>query len=165
TDLKSYFLQGVYKDDNTLIKALTFGNYERTYQAWYGLTAEELEENRRQNPYTYENETDNYWQDHYQLHWNERFNNNWSTNLGLNDTKGKGYFEQYRPEESAANCSNLIEHGSDVIVRRWLDNDFYVLNANVSYTKNALEIITGEIGRASCRERVLIWLVVVLMNE
>src|SRR5690606_37270066 len=117
--------------------------YERTYQAWYGLTAEELEENRRQNPYTYENETDNYWQDHYQLHWNERFNNNWSTNLGLNYTKGKGYFEQYRPEESAANFSNLIEDGSDVIVRRWLDNDFYVLNANVSYTKNALEIITG----------------------
>src|SRR5690606_36906069 len=66
TDLKSYFLQGVYKDDNTLIKALTFGNYERTYQSWYGLTADELKENRRQNPYTYDEETDNYWQDHYQ---------------------------------------------------------------------------------------------------
>ncbi|MBU3822136.1 TonB-dependent receptor [Flavobacteriaceae bacterium XHP0103] len=143
TDLKSYFLQGVYKDDNTLIKALTFGNYERTYQAWYGLTAEELEEDRRQNPYTYENETDNYWQDHYQLHWNERFNNTWSTNLGLNYTKGKGYFEQYKPEESAADFANLIEDDSDVIVRRWLDNNFYVLNANVSYKKNALEIITG----------------------
>src|SRR5690606_35165312 len=82
TDLKSYFLQDVYKDDNTLIKALTFGNYERTYQSWYGLTADELKENRRQNPYTYDEETDNYWQDHYQLHWNERLNNNWSTNLG-----------------------------------------------------------------------------------
>ena len=143
TDLKSYFLQGIYKDDNTLIKALTFGNAERTYQAWYGLTADELKEDRRQNPYTYENETDNYWQDHYQLHWNERFDNNWSTNLGLNYTKGKGYFEQYKPEESAADFANLIEEDSDVIVRRWLDNNFYVLNANVTYKQNAFEIISG----------------------
>lgn len=143
TDLKSYFLQGIYKDENTLIKALTFGNVERTYQAWYGLTEEELEEDRRQNPYTYDNETDNYWQDHYQLHWNQRFNNNWSTNLGLNYTKGKGYFEQYKEGESAADFSNLIEDDSDVIVRRWLDNDFYVLNANVVYKKDALEIISG----------------------
>ena len=143
TDLKSYFIQGVYKDDNTLIKALTFGNVERTYQSWFGLTVDELQEDRRQNPYTYENETDNYWQDHYQLHWNERFDNNWSTNLGLNYTKGKGYFEQYKPEETATDFNNLIVDDSDVIVRRWLDNNFYVLNANVTYKKNRLEIISG----------------------
>ncbi len=143
TDLKSYFLQGIYKDGNTLIKALTFGNEERTYQAWYGLTADELKENRRQNPYTYDNETDNYWQDHYQLHWNERFDNNWSTNLGLNYTKGKGYFEQYKSEESAADFNNLIEEDSDVIVRRWLDNNFYVVNANVTYKNNVVEVISG----------------------
>ncbi|NNC49955.1 MAG: TonB-dependent receptor [Flaviramulus sp.] len=143
TDLKSYFLQGIFKDENTLIKALTFGNKERTYQAWFGLTSEELQENRRQNPYTYDNETDNYWQDHYQLHWNERFDNNWSTTIGLNYTKGKGYFEQYKTEETAADFNNLIEDDSDVIVRRWLDNNFYVVNANVTYKKDALEVISG----------------------
>ncbi|NNK83636.1 MAG: TonB-dependent receptor [Flavobacteriaceae bacterium] len=143
TDLKSYFLQGVYKDDNTLIKALTFGNKEYTYQSWFGLTAEQLVEDRRQNPYTYDNETDNYWQDHYQLHWNERFNNNWSTNIGLNYTKGKGYFEQYKKEESAEDFANLIQDDSDVIVRRWLDNNFYVINANATYKNDALEISSG----------------------
>ncbi|WP_282134602.1 TonB-dependent receptor [Seonamhaeicola maritimus] len=143
TDLKSYFLQGIYKDDNTLIKALTFGNKEYTYQSWYGLDATQLKEDRRQNPYTYDNETDNYWQDHYQLHWNERFDNNWSTNIGLNYTKGKGYFEQYKPEESAEDFANLIEDDSDVIVRRWLDNNFYVANANVSYKDQSIELITG----------------------
>ena len=143
TDLKSYFLQGIYKDDNTLIKALTFGNAERTYQSWFGLTADQLKEDRRQNPYTYDNETDNYWQDHYQLHWNERFNNNWSTNIGLNYTKGRGYFEQYKAEESAEDFNNLIQDGSDVIVRRWLDNNFYVVNANITYKDNDLEIISG----------------------
>ena len=143
TDLKSYFLQGVYKDETTLIKALTFGNKERTYQSWYGLTAEELRDNRRQNPYTYENETDNYWQDHYQLHWNERLDSNWSTNLGLNYTQGRGYFEQFKADELADNFSNLIEDGSDVIVRRWLDNDFYVVNANLTFKNSNLEVISG----------------------
>ncbi len=49
-----------------------------------------------QNPYTYDNETDNYQQDHYQLHWNEKLNKNWSTTIGLNYTRGKGYFEQFK---------------------------------------------------------------------
>ncbi|WP_194766646.1 TonB-dependent receptor [Tamlana sp. I1] len=153
TDLKSYFLQAVYKDDNTLIKALTFGNQERTYQAWYGLTKEQLNEDRRQNPYTYDNEIDAYWQDHYQLHWNERLDNNWSTTLGLNYTKGKGYFEQYEGDTDEIDLYNGIvvatgvnddgEPITDVIRRRWLDNDFYVVNANITYKKNALEIISG----------------------
>ena len=86
-DLKSYYLQGSYTDENTLIKAVTFGGKERTYQAWFGLTAQQLEENRRQNPYTYDNEVDDYEQNHYQLHWNEKINNNWATNLALNYTK------------------------------------------------------------------------------
>ncbi len=143
TDLKSYFLQGSYTDENTLIKALVFGGKEQTYQAWAGLTADELEEDRRQNPYTYENETDNYQQDHYQLHWNEKLNENWSTNLGLNFTHGEGYFEQYKDEEDAADFSNLIVDGSDVIVRRWLDNDFYVVNFNTNYKTDKLNLITG----------------------
>ena len=142
-DLKSYFLQASYVDDNTLIKALSFGGKEKTYQAWFGITAEQLKENRRQNPYTYDNEIDNYGQNHYQLHWNERFNNNWSTNLGLNYTKGKGYFEQFKAEKSAEDYNNLIKDNSDVIVRRWLDNDFYVANFNVNYKNDKLDFITG----------------------
>ncbi|MHB0754836.1 TonB-dependent receptor [Polaribacter sp. M15] len=161
TDLKSYFLQGVYQDDNTLIKALTFGNKEQTYQSWFGITADQLQENRRQNPYTYDNETDNYWQDHYQLHWNEQINSNWSTNIGLNYTKGRGYFEQYEDDTDEISSYNGIvlatdlreeedENGNpvfipitDVIRRRWLDNDFYVANANVTYKNSKVEVISG----------------------
>ena len=54
-----YFLQGSFSKGNTLIKALTFGGHEKTYQSWYGVTKEELLVNRRMNPYTYENEIDN----------------------------------------------------------------------------------------------------------
>ena len=46
SELDGYFLQGVYNDDNTLIKALLFGGHEVTYQAWNGITADQLESNR-----------------------------------------------------------------------------------------------------------------------
>ncbi|WP_079737411.1 TonB-dependent receptor [Polaribacter sp. KT 15] len=168
SDLKSYFLQGSYIDDNTLIKAITFGGKEKTYQAWYGTPKVRLENDaqgiedyitdnflsdseaenlrnsdRRYNYYTYDNEVDNYEQNHYQLHWNEQLNDNWSTNLALNYTKGSGYFEQYKVEEDAVDFNNLIVDGSDVIVRRWLQNDFYVANFNANYKNESLNVISG----------------------
>jgi len=142
-DLKSYFLQGTYTDENTLIKVITFGGKEKTYQSWFGLDATQLEEDRRQNPYTYDNEVDDYGQDHYQLHWNEKITEKWSTNLGLNYTKGAGFFEQFKEGEDAADFNNLIVDGSDVIVRRWLDNDFFVVNYNTNYKTDKLNLITG----------------------
>ena len=142
-NLKSYYLQGSYTDETTLIKAVTFGGKEKTYQAWFGLTADEIAADRKQNPYTYDNETDNYEQNHYQLHWNEKLNDNWSTNVALNYTKGSGYFEQFKDNEDAADFNNLINDGSDVIVRRWLNNDFYVFNFNTNYKTDVLNLITG----------------------
>ena len=57
TDLKSYFLQASYIDENTLIKAVTFGGSEVTYQSWFGIDAQTLKDNRTFNPagiYTYD---------------------------------------------------------------------------------------------------------------
>jgi iron complex outermembrane receptor protein len=162
SDLDSYFLQASYVDDNTLIKALTFGGKEITYQAWNGVSQEQIDMfGRTYNPsgeYTdendntkfYDNEIDNYKQDHYQLHWNERFNNFWSSNIGLNYTYGRGYFEQYKQDQDFADYDFLeITLGSetinktDLIRRRWLDNDFYVVNANINYKKDQLNMIFG----------------------
>ncbi|WNH13713.1 TonB-dependent receptor [Thalassobellus suaedae] len=152
TDLKSYFLQASYIDNNTLIKAITFGGKEKTYQAWYGLDATQLKEDRRQNPYTYENEVDDYQQDHYQLHWNERLNNNWSTNVGLNYTKGQGFFEQFKEDSPVSKYNDLViatgedwygNPATNLIVRRWLDNKFYVANANVTYKDEKINIVSG----------------------
>ena len=69
---------------------------------------DQLKENRRQNPYTYENEIDNYKQDHYQLHWNEKISNFWSFNLGLNYTYGRGYFEQYRKDDNIDTYGGIV---------------------------------------------------------
>ncbi|KXN98125.1 TonB-dependent receptor [Aequorivita aquimaris] len=162
SDLKSYFLQAAFVNRNTLIKALVFGGREETYQSWNGLEdPEKLENDRTFNSagmYTdedgniqfYDNEVDNYAQDHYQLLWNQRFNNNWSTNVSLNYTKGKGYFEQYKEDEDFETYGfEPIEIGgdtintTDLIRRRWLDNDFYAANANVNYKNNKIDFTGG----------------------
>ena len=161
SDLKSYFLQGTYLDRNTLIKALVFGGHEITYQSWFGIDGEALINNRTFNPagfYTddngitnfYDKEEDNYKQDHYQLHWNEQINSNWSTNIGLNYTYGRGYFEQYKEDEDFAdynftpiNINGETINTTDLIRRRWLDNDFYVINANANYKNNKIDLILG----------------------
>ena len=161
SDLKAYFLQGAYIDDNTLIKAILFGGNEVTYQAWNGIDAQTLEDDRTFNPsgqYTndagetvfYDNEVDNYNQDHYQLHWNQRYNNTWSTTIGLNYTKGSGYFEQFREDDDfeTYGFEELIVNGetqntTDLVRRRWLDNNFYVFNANANYKNNKLDMIFG----------------------
>ncbi|MEP5255779.1 MAG: TonB-dependent receptor [Winogradskyella arenosi] len=162
SDLKSYFLQGSYVDDNTLIKAIAFGGQEVTYQAWNGLedlytlrndrtynTAGEYEDNNGDIQF-YDNEVDNYSQDHYQLHWNQRYNNLWSTTIGLNYTKGSGYFEQYKADEDFSDYglepldfNGEIVDETDLIRRRWLDNDFYVINANANYKTDDINFIFG----------------------
>ena len=151
SDLKSYFIQGTYNKGNTLIKALTFGGHEKTYQSWDGVSNDQLLENRRQNPLTYENEIDNYKQDHYQLHWNQKLNEKWSTNLGLNYTYGRGYFEQYREADSVDTYGGIVDSDTDqngnltgttdLIRRRWLDNNFYVLNASTNYNSSNLNLM------------------------
>ena len=161
SDLKSYFTQASYVSDKTLVKAIAFGGHEITYQSWFGIDSTQLRDDRRYNPagmYTdedgntrfYDNEIDNYKQDHYQVHWNQKYNSYWSTNLGLNYTYGRGFFEQYKEDEDFADYDfTPIEIGgdtintTDLIRRRWLDNDFYVINATANYKKEKLDITFG----------------------
>lgn len=162
SDLKSYFLQGTFVSKTTLIKALAFGGVQKTYQAWYGLEdPEKLQNDRTFNVAGiyfddngtmkfYDNETDNYQQDHYQVHWNERWSENWSSNLAFHYTKGKGYFEQYREDEDFSDYGlNPIVLGgetievTDLIRRRWLDNDFYGTTFSLNYTREKVNLIVG----------------------
>ncbi len=161
SDLKSYFLQGTYVGNTTLIKALVFGGKEKTYQAWNGIDAATLRENRRFNPsgmYTdengdtrfYDNETDNYQQDNYQLHWNERWTDKWSSNAALHYTRGKGYYENYRDNAAFADYgitpvtiggAEITE--ADLITQKWLDNDFYGYTLSANYKDENLNLVIG----------------------
>ena len=107
SDLKSYFLQAVYKDENTLLKLINFGGSEVTYQSWFGIDAATLATDRTFNPAGqrfdengnpdgfHPNQVDDYKQDHFQLHWNQKLSEKWSSNISLNYTYGRGFFEEY----------------------------------------------------------------------
>ena len=161
SDLKSYFLQGSYKTDNTFIKALVFGGREVTYQSWFGIDEQTLNTNPTFNPagmYSdedgtvrfHQNQVDDYDQDHYQLIWNERYNNNWSTSATLNYTKGSGFFEEYK-EDASLDFHGLLpitidgetSTESDLVRRRWLENNFYALSANANYKDENWDTTTG----------------------
>ena len=144
SNLRSYFLQGVYRDENTLIKVLNFAGHEITDQAWYGVDSSTLETNRKYNmageyydefgnTLYYEDQVDNYKQNHLQIHWNQIYQNGWNSNFGVHFTNGKGFFENY----------NLGYGSSDYIDRRWLDNDFYGILYSLNNQTEAFNVNIG----------------------
>jgi iron complex outermembrane receptor protein len=177
SNLKSYFMSGGYYTENSILKINIFSGNEKTYQAWNGIpsvrlnsdiegmkrygdhwlySAEQTEEMLASNPrtynlYTYENETDNYRQDHSQLLFNQKFGKYIHLNAALHFTHGEGYYEQYRSGDDLADygLSNIIS-GNDTITstnlvrQKWLDNNFYggnfslnILNDNSDFTMGA----------------------------
>ncbi|MDC3329568.1 TonB-dependent receptor [Flavobacteriaceae bacterium] len=173
SNLDAYYFQGTFKDETTLIKALVFGGQEITYQSWYGLDPDTLKNNRRYNPAGevydtqgnriafYENQVDNYAQEHYQFHWNERLNSKWNIALGLNYTHGSGFYEEYNDLWYDQNISfsgatsfdylqlkpftigNTTISDSENISQKWLDNDYYVITLGLNYNTEGTSLNFG----------------------
>jgi iron complex outermembrane receptor protein len=102
------------------------------------------------NPRFYDNQTDNYQQDHFQLHWNEKFSNKWNTNLAVHYTKGKGYYEEYQNSQSFSDygLTPIVVNGAtidvtDLIRQKWLDNDFYGTTFSANYKDEKVDFILG----------------------
>lgn len=140
SDLRSYFVSAGYYGENHVLKLNVFSGKEKTYQSWYGLPESKLEDDRTFNYYTYDNETDNYQQDHYQLIYAGQIGDNWKTNAALHYTYGRGYYEQYQEDDDFANYNlpdvvigDSVISSTDIIRRRWLDNDFYGGVASINY--------------------------------
>ena len=163
SNLDAYFFQAAFQDEKTLIKALICGGHEITYQSWYGVNAETLVSNRTYNPAGeiydnngnltgfYDNQVDDYTQDHYQFHWDEKINAFWSSSLGLNYTYGRGFYEEYNDVWYNENISfggdtsfdylqiqpftigETTVESTENISQKWLDNDYYVLTLGLNY--------------------------------
>ena len=173
SNLKSYFVQANYISDMFNLKMLRFAGHEKTYHAWYGIDAQTLKTNRKYNPagemYSndglfegfYENQEDNYKQDHTQLHYEKFFNEKSSFSLGLNYTHGRGFYEEFNDLWADQNIlyygvtsyeylglspyilNDITITSTENVTRKWLDNDFYALNANYLYSNNTHKIVTG----------------------
>ena len=162
SDLKSFFVSGGYYGEKSIVKLNVFSGREKTYQAWYGVPGDSLETNRTYNPAGeyydeegnlkyYDNQTDNYQQDHYQLILSQKVNRYLNLNAALFYVRGYGYYESYYPDEPFADygLDNLMI-GTDTITetdlvrRKYLDNDFYGITVSGNY--NNLKRLTASFG-------------------
>jgi iron complex outermembrane receptor protein len=139
SNLRSAYLSTAYLSDKNDLRLNVFSGKEKTYQAWYGVSESDLKTNRTIN-YAgmekpgdpYDNETDNYKQDHYQLFFTHRFTPAFSFNIAGFLTNGKGFYEEYRAGEDFADYGlpyptvggSTIQE-TDLVRQLWLKNHFY----------------------------------------
>ncbi len=159
TKLNSYLLQAGWFGDNTVVKFITWNGVEETYHAWnytskyeqslYGRTYNScgvmgFDDNGKPTGY-YDNQTDNYHQQNYQLIWNQRINNVLSLNAALHYTHGDGYYEQYKLNRklNKYGLGESDERGN-LIEQKKMKNDFYGAVASLLYdNKKGLEAAFG----------------------
>jgi iron complex outermembrane receptor protein len=120
-----------------------------------GWTAEQTQHllnsnSRTFNIYTYKDQVDDYAQDHYQLHTSHRFTDYLTGNLALHYTYGRGYYEEYRNRDRLSRyglspiiIGDSVITRSDIIRRRWLDNDFYGFTYSLQYDRHNLSLTWG----------------------
>lgn len=151
SNLKSFFFSGAYYGKKDLLRVNVFSGTEKTYQAWNGVGEDMLKINRRNNDFTYDNQTDNYQQDHYQLFYTRNLSPKLVANAALHYTYGRGYYEEYQEQQTLADygiaplvIGNSTKTESDLVRRLWLDNDFYGVTYSLNYTpQKELNFILG----------------------
>jgi iron complex outermembrane receptor protein len=174
-NLNSIYGSASYYGVKDLFKVIAFTGHEITYQAWNGIPFDSLKTNRRYNSmgeYTdanskikyYNNEVDNYKQDHFQTFYSHEFNKQLVLNTALFYTKGFGYYEEYQENQSFASygLNNILVNANSIniggqnipvtgnsidatnlIRRKYLDNDFYGLVYSLVYTTPKSRLIFG----------------------
>jgi iron complex outermembrane receptor protein len=158
---KSAFISALYRTGRSLLKANLIIGKEHTGIGWWGVPKEMLSINRRYNPageYTdengltkyYNNESDNYSQNHLQLIYSLKLPGSLSFHSALHYTRGKGYYEEYkedRPLEDYGLAPLIIGDSiisqTDLIRRKWMSNSFYGLVYSLNYRNEKLEASFG----------------------
>ncbi|UCD64759.1 MAG: TonB-dependent receptor [Candidatus Zixiibacteriota bacterium] len=94
----SYYFSLARLDPRMTTEFHIYGGPMRMHLAYYGVTRDAIEADRRANPLAYNNETDNFNQPHYQLHNVYRVNDRTTLYNTLYYIRGKGYYEQFKDD-------------------------------------------------------------------
>ena len=153
-DMEAYYVSGAYIGKKSSLRANVFSGHEVTYQAWNGVPAQWVDDEKlrtynisgtdyfQELEDPHDNEVDDYTQTHFQLLFSQELNKNWYLNLNGHYTRGYGFFEQYKIGENLISdyglgvCDTCISD-TDLIRRRWLDNDFYGGVWSLNYSSNS----------------------------
>ena len=161
SDHRSAYISGVYRNKKSILKFNVILGEEQTGIGWWGVPKDSLATDRRYNPageYSdqsgvkkyYENESDNYRQDHYHLIYNTALGKNFILSSAYHYTRGKGYYEEFREDQTfeeyglgnVAIGDSLIT-GTDMIRRKWMSNDFFGSVYTVKYQKGRIDAAAG----------------------
>ena len=165
SDLQSYYVSAGFAGGGHYVEAVRFGGGERTYQAWYGVdsttmygpdaypqfnAAGALYDDAWSVIGTYDDQVDNYGQEHTQLHY--RYSNLFGGTFAaaLHHTAGTGYYEEYNQGFAFADfgidnyvlAMDTVAFG-DVVSRKWLDNDFYGATSSWTYENGDQRVQLG----------------------
>lgn len=154
-DLKALQLTAKYQfDQNTQLVFNYLKGREKAGQAWNGVAADSLLTNRTYNELGmksdgtfYNNQTDNYGQDYYQLFFDKKLNRHWALGSTLFYTKGKGYYEEYKTAQYYSDYGlsdyspspDTSISNTDLVRQLWLDNDFYGGRIYTTYLSRKLD--------------------------
>ena len=159
TKLNSYFLQAGWFGDNTVVKFITFNGTEETYHAWnytskyeqslYGRTYNSCGEywDEQGKRHYYDDQTDNYHQQNYQLIWTQSIGNTLKMNAALHYTRGNGYYNEYKAKRTLFEYdldNNMTWAKSDLVRKKSMTNDFYGAVASLTFdNKQDLQAVLG----------------------
>jgi iron complex outermembrane recepter protein len=161
SDHRSAYLSGSYISGRSRLQANVILGEEHTGIGWWGVPKEMLTADRRYNPageYTdeagkkryYSNESDNYFQNHFQLLYNLRISENLTFNTALHYTTGLGYYEEYAEKDSLKyygiapiTIGDTIIKATDLIRRKWMKNEFSGMIWSARYRKDRIDAVIG----------------------
>ncbi|MBQ8169941.1 MAG: TonB-dependent receptor [Bacteroidales bacterium] len=151
---------GWLKEKNSLRLTWLMGD-QRTGITWEGISPSMYETDRRYNPageyydefgnvHYYDNETDNYTQHHLQLNWTHSFSDRLAWSTTFNYTRGDGYYENYKDDRSFSKymmpdpvIDGTVYEEGDFITREGLANDYFVINSDLRYLSDRLNVTAG----------------------
>ncbi len=174
SDLYSYYGDLGWYGKQTQVIGRFFGGKEKTGMGWDGVTkdvayglngadrrynpAGEYEDDNGETKY-YDNQTDNYAQQHAQLSVNHRFNPNWSLNTTLHYTHGGGYYEQMKNKKfsyfglspydvyvyngETGMTDTVAVKNANTIYRKFLDNHFAGIVLSTKYVSEDVDAQMG----------------------
>ena len=125
------------------------GSGEYDYGADTVRVADLLDRRAQHNYYHYENEVDDYRQDHYQIHLDQTLGD-WNFGGVFYATLGAGFYEQFRQDDDLSDygLAPLVmgtdtTFATDLVRRRWLDNTLLGTSWTVSRFTEAFSQVYG----------------------
>ncbi len=149
----AFAVLGLMNEKNSLRLTWLMGK-QKSGITWDGIDLEKYEEDRRYNGageyydelgnvHYYDNQTDNYFQNHIQLNYTRQFSDRLVWSNTFNYTRGDGYDEYYKEDRYMPDFGFDQDAESDMIYQKKMGNNYYVFNTDLRYRSDNLNVTAG----------------------